>query len=103
MDEEGKKPQKRYHVLVMREKNSKQAAWLRTDGMNYAKMEQEIGRFVMAALRRFRLKCFGIGATPDISLTPLVMSEDAMAALELDTWRCELEEMMKDVERSTEG
>lgn len=97
------KPPKRYHVLVMRETNSKTASWLCTDGMNYAKMQAEIGKWVMTALRCFRLKCFATGQVPDIKFNPLVLDEEKMAALELDTWRCDLEELMKDVERSSQG
>ena len=102
MGDEGK-PAKRYHVLVMREINSKQASWLCTDGMNHTEMQSAVGAWIMVSLRRFRLKCFEIGAVPDMKFTPLIMTTEAMAALELDTWRCELEEMVADVERSSKG
>jgi len=102
MGEEGK-PQKRYHVLLMRESRTKQASWLCTDGLKHEEMPAAIGQWIIVTLRRFRLKCFGVGAVPDISFTPLVMTQEAMDELEMSTWRCELGELIADVERSTEG
>lgn len=102
MDVEGKPP-KRYHVLVMRETSSKMASWLCTDDITATALPDAIGRWIIGSLQRFRLQCFAAGKTPDIKFAPLIMNEQAMAALELDTWRSELGEMMKDVERSSQG
>lgn len=98
-----KKTEGRHHVLMLREQNCKQAAWMRTDDMLMEQLVPAIGSFIVQALGRFRRVCFANSTVPNIKIDPLVMTEEDFDELEKDTWRSEMEELRRDVERGPES
>ena len=88
-----------HHILLLKEKVSKNIAWMELAGDTVEELDEAVGAWVIGSLALFRRKLNG--RIPEIELIPVIMSPHEYELLEDQTWGSAMKELVKDVESGT--